>query len=285
MSLVWFNGGLVEEKVTIDPADRGLTLGDGLFETIAILNAKPVYLEAHLDRLDSAARELGIVFSRGAIESGIAELLRASSADCAILRITVTRGMGARALSAEGDRPALLITLAPWRRKTVYAPVRLATSSIRRNESSPASRVKSLSYIDNILAAREASRAGADDALLLNMQGRVACSTIANVFLIAGESLVTPPLSEGVLPGITRARVLALAHAAGLVAEERPIAPADLFTSEAVLLTNSIRLIRPVIAIEGQTLPKPRLDRIRTILDLLIADIESSAGRLDRGNL
>ncbi|MFL5259721.1 MAG: aminotransferase class IV [Hyphomicrobiales bacterium] len=281
MSLVWFNGALVEGPIPVDPADRGLTLGDGLFETIAIFNGKPVYLEAHLDRLDSGAREIGIRTSRAAVERGITELLRMSSADHAILRVTVTRGASARGLSAESDRPASLITLAPWQSGTVYTPARLATGSIRRNESSPASRLKSLSYIDNILAAREASRAGADDALLLNMQGRVACSTIANVFLIAGESLVTPPLSEGALPGITRARVLALARAAGLVADERPIAPADLFTSEAVLLTNSIRLIRPVIAIDGQTLPKPGLDRIRSIFDLLMADITGSIGALD----
>jgi branched-chain amino acid aminotransferase len=281
MSAVWFDGALVEGRIPVDPGDRGLTLGDGLFETIAIFNGKPVYLKAHLDRLDSGARELGIRVSRREIESGIAELLRTSSFGHAILRLTVTRGVGARGLSAESDRPALLITLAPWQLGTIYAPVRLATSSIRRNQSSPASRLKSLSYIDNILAAREASKAGANDALLLNMQGRVACSTIANVFLIAGQSLITPPLSEGVLPGITRARVLALARAAGLVADERPIAPADLFSSGAVFLTNSIRLIRPVMAIDGQTLPKPGLDRIRSIFDLLMADIAGSTGTLD----
>jgi branched-chain amino acid aminotransferase len=285
MSIVWFNGILVEEAIPLDPADRGLALGDGLFETIAVLNGTPVYLEAHLDRLDSAALELGIVLSRKAIERGIAELLRASSADRAILRVSITRGVGARGLSAQGERPTLLITLTPWQQGTVYAPVRLATSSIRRNESSPASGVKSLSYIDNIFAAREASRAGADDALLLNTQGRVACSTIANVFLVAGESLVTPPVSEGVLPGIIRARVLALASRAGLMAAERPIAPPELLSCEAVFLTNSVRLIRPVIAIDGAARLKLGLNRIRRIFDLLITDIESSAGKLDRGNL
>jgi branched-chain amino acid aminotransferase len=285
MSVVWFNGGLVEGPISVDALDRGLTLGDGLFETIAVLNGMPGYLEAHLDRLDSGALELGIVLSRRAIERGIAELLRTLSADHAILRVTITRGPGARGLSAEGDRPTLLITLAPWQRGTVYAPVRLATASIRRNQSSPASRLKSLSYVDNILAAREASKAGADDALLLNTEGRVACSTIANVFLIAGEKLITPPVSEGVLPGIIRSRVLALAPQVGLVPSERPIASAELLAGDAVFVTNSIRLVRPVIAIDGAARPEPGLDRIRTILDQLIADIESSTGKLDRGNL
>src|SRR6185369_16349941 len=115
----------------------------------------------------------------------------------------------------------------------------------------PASRLKTLSYIDCILAAREAARAGVDDALVLNTAGRIACSTIANVFVITGTSLLTPPISEGALPGIIRGRVLALAKAAELAADERPMSIAELMSADAVFLTNSIRLVRPVAAIEG----------------------------------
>jgi branched-chain amino acid aminotransferase len=140
----------------------------------------------------------------------------------------------------------------PWIEGMELAPVKLITAKTRRNEHSPASRHKTLSYMDNILAAREASAAGADDALLLNTRGRIACSTICNLFLLRHGRLITPPESEGVLPGIARQHVIASAPDLGLNCEVRPIEPAELTGDTALFLTNSLRLIRPVTALDGR---------------------------------
>lgn len=246
---VWFNGELATGSLAVDPGDRGLLLGDGIFETLAVFDGKPVWLAEHLERMIEAAETLGIPAERGNIEIAIAQTLRATPHRHGILRMTLTRGAGVRGLAADGSAPSLLITLSPWVKGMLFAPAKLVTSTIRRNETSPASRLKTLSYIDNILAAREAAAARCDDALLLNVQGQVAATTIANIFLLKKGRLATPPLSAGILPGITRRKLLTLTQA-----EERVLAPAELHEAEALFLTNSLRLIRPVHALDGAEL-------------------------------
>lgn len=246
---VWFNGALVTGPLAIDPGDRGLLLGDGLFETVAVFAGKPVWLADHLDRLEAGAKTLGLPADRSKIEAAIAETLGASPHPHGILRITLTRGAGVRGLAADGNAPSLLVTLSAWVKGMLFAPAKLVTSTIRRNETSPASRLKTLSYVDNILAAREAAAAQCDDALLLNTKGRVAATTIANVFVLSGGRLATPPLTAGILPGIARRKLLTLTQA-----EERDIAPAELLLADAVFLTNSLRLVRPVHALDGRQL-------------------------------
>src|SRR4029079_16172122 len=135
-----------------------------------------------------------------------------------ILRITLTRGPGLRGLAAKAIQPSLLITLAPWTGKMLFAPVLLSTSSIRRNETSPASRLKTLSYIDNIIAAREAAAIHCDDALFLHHQAPLASTTIANIFVLRDGSIATPRTSDGVLARIARKKLLSLPEA-----EERPV--------------------------------------------------------------
>lgn len=247
---VWFNGRLVKDaSLSLDPSDRGLLLGDGLFETIAVFNAKAIWLDDHLQRLRAGAATLGLIADRTHIEAAVRDVLSEAQDRHGIMRITLTRGPGVRGLAAEGSRPNLLATLSPWVRGTLFAPASLVTSSIRRNETSPASRLKTLSYIDNVLAARQAAAAGCDDALLLNTSGHVAATTIANLFILRGDRIATPPVSAGILPGIARKKLLAFAKG-----EEREITPADLTEADAVFLTNSLRLIRPVHSLDGTTL-------------------------------
>jgi branched-chain amino acid aminotransferase len=247
---VWFNGRLVKDaSLSIDPSDRGLLLGDGLFETVAVFNGKAIWLDDHLQRLRAGAATLGLTADRTHIETAVSDLLSEARGYHGIMRITLTRGPGLRGLAAEGSRPGLLLTLNPWAKETLFVPAKLMTSSIRRNETSPASRLKTLSYIDNILAAREASAKGCDDALLLNTRGNVASTTIANLFVFRGDRITTPPVSAGILPGIARKKLLAFAKG-----EEREIAPADLTEADAIFLTNSLRLIRPVHSLDGTPL-------------------------------
>jgi branched-chain amino acid aminotransferase len=247
--VVWFNGTLVAEALSVDPSDRGLLLGDGLFETLAVFNGKPIWLDDHLLRLAAGAPLLGFDCDRSLIDTAMASVLAEAPHRHGILRITLTRGPGLRGLAANGKSPSLLVTLAPWTTGTLFTPVKLITSPIRRNETSPASRLKTLSYIDNILAAREAAAAGGDDALFLNAHGHVTATTIANLFVLKDGRLATPPESSGILPGIARKKLLALTGA-----EERPVGPAELHDAQAIFLTNSLRLIRPVHSLDGATL-------------------------------
>lgn len=246
---IWFKGKLVTGALAVDPGDRGLLLGDGIFETIAVLNGKAVWLTEHLERMLAGAEILGIPADRVTIKAAVAETLRASAHRHGILRITLTRGSGVRGLAANGAEPSLLVTLHPWVKGMLFAPAKLVTSAIRRNETSPASRLKTLSYMDNILAAREAAAARCDDALFLNTRGEVAATTIANIFILRAGQLTTPPLSAGILPGIARQKLLSLTQA-----DERDIAPSELLDAEAVFLTNSLRLIRPVHTLDGREL-------------------------------
>ncbi len=112
--------------------------------------------------------------------------------------------------------------------------------------------MKSLSYIDNVLAAREAAKAGADDALMLNSAGRVACSSIANIFLETAGALVTPSLAEGILPGVMRAAVIRAAKDLGIAIREKQVRPADAAGADGLFLTNSLRFIRPVVGLDGK---------------------------------
>jgi branched-chain amino acid aminotransferase len=152
---------------------------------------------------------------------------------------------------------------------TPYAPLTdicsAAIVTIRRNEGSPLSRMKSLAYLDNVLAAGEAAASQAEEAILLNNAGRVAGAARANLFAVIAGRLVTPPLSDGVLPGIARRVVLELAKASAIPAEEASLSPADLLGAREIFLTNSLFEIRAVGRLDGRDLdPGEIAARLRT---------------------
>ncbi len=155
-------------------------------------------------------------------------------------------------------------------------PATLITSTIRRSTAAPSTRLKTLSYIDNIAAAREAASRAIDDALMLNTDERVACSTIANIFLLKGRKLVTPSRGQGILTGVMRQAVLSSAHHLGFACEERPVKPAELFKADAVFLTNSLRFVRPVTLLDQQPLNTADLSRL---IDQLCETARSQCGR------
>ncbi|HLY55689.1 MAG TPA: aminotransferase class IV [Stellaceae bacterium] len=242
---VWVNGRLVDAGV-VDATDRGFTLGDGLFETVRVQEGKPVLFDRHLARLRDGARVLDIPVpaTDAALAGAVAALLAAEGMAEGHIRITLTRGPAPRGvLPPASPNPTLLIAGGPI---AAAAPVRLVIAeSTRRNELSPLCRVKSLNYLDNILARQEAARRGADDAVLLNTAGRVVETTISNLFAVIDGRLVTPPVAEGALPGIMRGVLVER-----MAAVERPIAPEELRCATAVILTNSLG-IRAVVALDG----------------------------------
>lgn len=253
MSVFWFNGTFVEKYLNLDPADRGLLLGDGIFETIAVRNSRAIWLDEHIRRMTDAAVELGLELDAVLLRKAVEQVLHRSEHPFEVMRLTLTRGATPRALAAFGTRPSLLVSLLPYDLAKQVKQLTLATSKIRRNETAPSSHLKTLSYIDGIAAAREVMNQ-ADDALMLNTAGHVACSTVGNLFIMRGRELITPQIGEGILPGITRAKIIDHAAKIGLKVRSAIVAVDELYSADAVFLTNSLRLVTPVTMLNGKAL-------------------------------
>jgi branched-chain amino acid aminotransferase len=267
LSIVWLNGKFTGGDVPLDPADRGFLLGDGVFETVAVKKGRAIWLPEHVARMESAALELGIPFNREDVLSGVAEVLEKSAADGEALRITMSRGVGARGLAGNGRAPTLLITLAEFSCATSPQACRVKISTIRRNEHAPSSRLKTLSYIDGIMAAREVAD-DADEALMLNTAGHVASAAIGNVFLLKDNTLVTPSLDQGILAGITRQKII---EAQVFAAVQRPVDRQELGQADAVFLCNSLRPLRPISHLDGIELNQQPLEKLyREITRLML---------------
>ena len=275
MNRVWFNGAILDGPLALDAGDRGLLLGDGIFETVLVLNRTPLWGNMHLARMESSARELGLGFQRAEIDDAISAILDGIDESHHVLRITLTRGSAARGLGANGGSPALLLSLDRFDPALMFQKATLVTSAVRRNPHSVASRLKTTSYIDNIAAAREASARGADDALMLNIDGNAACSTIANLFVLKDGRLITPARDQAILTGVMRQVLIAAAAHIGILTEERAVEPAELLAADAVFLTNSLRFIRPVTALDQQPLSAFDLSNLMAAL--------SDAARLQCG--
>lgn len=225
--------------------DRGLLLGDGLFETLLALDGRLQDFDAHVERMAAGAEALGLP------QPDVEEALKLCEAAArtvpgrAAVRLTLTAGSGGRGLMRpSAPQPRLFATAAAS--ALPEGPARLVTVSVRRNEGSPVSRWKTLSYLDSVLARREAGEA---EALILNNAGEVACSAAANLFWRAGGRLFTPALDCGVLAGVVRARLL-LTHDVEEVRAPR----GALDAAEAVWLTNSLIGVRPVSHLDGRAL-------------------------------
>jgi branched-chain amino acid aminotransferase len=248
MAKIHLNGRLIEATAArIDPADRGLLLADGLFETLRVYGGRAFQLEAHLARLAAGAVVLDLPLPpAGDIARAVAETLAANDLREGSLRITVTRGPGERGLLPPTQPSATLLIVGHPSGKAPPAAMAAHVSSIRRNEHSPLSRLKSLAYLDNVLALREAAAAGCDEALMLNTAGRLAGGSRSNLFLVLNGSLVTPPPSEGILAGIARRTLIDLAGEAGIAAREAPLNLDDVEAASEALICNSLLEVRPL---------------------------------------
>jgi branched-chain amino acid aminotransferase len=236
LSLCWWNGRtLPAEEIRIPADDSGFLFGDGLFETLRVDDGRAWDIEAHLDRLLAGLRRVGIELleNRNALERALEETAAAAPRPVARMRLTVTRS-------------TRLITTAP------YEPPEIVTAILfphRIGTGSPLAGLKSLSYQANRLALREAESQGAWDTLLMNERGRLVAGSRSNLAAVVGDRVVTPPASDGCLPGTVRRRLLERG-----VIEERSLVPEDLKDCE-VLLMNSLIGVMPVSQIDGQASP------------------------------
>lgn len=256
----WLDGALLPDAATAFPiTDRGLLLGEGLFETLLAWEGTVLEQDAHLERLGRSARALALTLAWSAAELGAAftALLKANDLQRgrAVLRLTLTGGDGPRGLLPPASpQPRLLITARPAAEApadpatVVIAPFAVAAASPLRGH-------KTLSALEQVLARRHAAAAGADEALLLNTAGHLVEASAANLFLVRDGRLLTPPLADGALPGVTRARVLALASEAGIPATaDRSLTAVDLAAADEAFLTNSLIGLRPVGSAAGRIL-------------------------------
>lgn len=232
-----------------------MLFADGVFETWRGVRGVMLDLDAHLDRLAAALARLEIPWPSHLDETvtDAIGVLRAAG-EAAAVRLTVTRGLSRGLLPTPGTEPTsmLLIQPCPTIPPEVYSEG-LATiiATGRRNEAAPTAGLKTLSYTDHVVALMEARRLGADDAILLDTAGHAVEGTTSNLFLVEGDEIATPPLSCGVLPGITRATVIALAAQRGTIVQEHVIARSDLETADEIFLTSSLRGIAPVTRVAG----------------------------------
>ncbi|MDA8093993.1 MAG: branched-chain-amino-acid transaminase [Betaproteobacteria bacterium] len=267
-AVCWLNGRLVSPgEARVSVFDHGLLYGDGVFEGIRFYRRRPFKLEAHLDRMFDSARAiaLDLPWSRADLADAVAMTVAAYDGDDGYLRLVATRGEGALGIDPRNcTNPSLFIIadrLSMVARETRERGVRLIIAATRRlSPDALDPRIKSLNYLNHILARIEANHAGADEAILLDAAGRVAEGTADNIFVVRCGRLLTPPPVEGALAGITRETVLELAHEAGVEAAEIPLAPYDLYTADECFLTGTGAELIPVAQVNGRrmgTCPGP----------------------------
>ncbi len=255
---VYLNGALVPRgEARITPFDRGFLYGYGLFETMRSYGGRVFRLDRHLARLMQSAEELDLVsqLDPDELERAIYQTLEANKLLDARIRLTVAAGEGERELAPppSGTLTILVVAEKLTIPSHIYQQgIRTAIVSTRRNSQSPLPRIKSLNYLEGLIAHSEAVALGADEAIMLNDRGYVSECSTSNIFLVLTGKLLTPSLDSGILPGITREAVLELAHDSDIEAVEGEIPPSDLLRTDEVFITTSVREVVPVVTVDGR---------------------------------
>ena len=255
MTVFWLNGELrSDENAVVSVLDHGLTVGDGVFETLLVRQGDPFALSRHITRLFRSAAGLGLSApSEDVIRRGVAEVVAAAADEAtrARLRITITSGAGPLGSERGDEPPTLIVTLTPtkeWGPSTT-----LATVPWTRNERSAVVGVKTTSYAENAVARAYAHKVGASEAILSNTQGDLCEGTGSNVFVVVDGVVHTPALETGCLAGITRELVLEWGPAVVEHRESR-LPYGVLFEADEVFITSSTRDVHPVTKVDDREL-------------------------------
>ncbi|MBI4289698.1 MAG: aminotransferase class IV [Chloroflexi bacterium] len=259
---IYLNGELLPlNRATLSPYDHGFLYGYGLFEVVSVHRGVPFRLDRHLARLRRSAAVLSLAprLSGLDLEAACLETLRANPREArrdAVMRLTVSGGPADLFPVSSGlRRPTVLITVRAFRPPPVAAYRKGFTAIIaefRRDSLSPLSRVQTTSYLTNYIARQEAVDTGADEALMENERGLLVDGSSSNIFVVMGKMLLTPPLKDGAVPGITREAILELAPLLGFEGGEWSINAADLLQSREAFLTNSTLGVMPLTGLKGQ---------------------------------
>ena len=264
---VYLNDRIVQaERARVSVFDRGFLYGDGVFETVRIHDGRPVWLDRHLARLADACEQIGLPLPDKPWPAIFQKVIDKNRVDHAVIRLTLSRGtMFPSPLVGEsqgegGKTPTVVLFPRPLPHVTPSQRrkgIRLTLTTIRRlSPRSHPTQAKTLNYLNNLLAKREAAERGAFEGLMVTMGGYVAECSMNNVFFIKDRTLYTPSLACGVLPGITRGAVLDMAPSLGLQPREGRYRPAFLYEADECFLTGSGIGILPVQAIDGHLFPQ-----------------------------
>ena len=283
MKACWLNGSLVDPNLaSVSVFDHGLLYGDGAFEGIRFYDKVPFRLNAHLQRLERSARALTleIRYSRAELTSAVGETVVAAGDRDGYIRLVATRGIGTLGVDPRSCRVGTVFILADKLELADQAVYRngarvilAATRRLGADEIDP--RIKSLNYLNQILARIEANQAGADEAIMLNRAGMVVEGTADNVFVVANNRLLTPPLSDGALDGITRQVVFELADRLAIPFGEESLAPYDLYNADECFLTGTGAELIPVVEVQGRRIGRGEhaiFERLRSAYSELIKE-------------
>lgn len=260
--LVWLNGELVpKSQAKVSVFDHGFLYGDGVFEGIRAYNGRVFMLDEHLDRLYESAKSiwLTIPMTKEEMKEAILKTLRANGLKDAYIRVVVSRGEGDLGLDPRKcSKPNVVVItdkIELFPEEFYGRGIEMVTVSVRRNSPQALNpNIKSLNYLNNILAKIEAINAGKPEGLMLTIDGYVAEGTGENIFIVKKGVILTPPAHMGILKGITRQVVINLACESGIAVREEVLTLHDVYTADECFITGTAAEIMPVVKLDGRTI-------------------------------
>jgi branched-chain amino acid aminotransferase len=264
---IYLNGQFVDEPdAKVSVFDHGLLYGDGVFEGIRFYNGRVFLFEEHLDRLWDSAKAilLTIPMERAALREAVLETIRQNGLRDGYVRLVVTRGKGDLGLNPNSCKdPTVFIiaaTIQLYPEKYYTEGLRVNTVPTQRVSAAAVSpAIKSLNYLNNILAKIEGNLYGAQESILLNAQGFIAECTADNIFVIKNDRVLTPQISDGALGGITRRLMFELAREMGRTIEEKQLTRYDLFVADELFLTGTGAEVVPINEVDGRKIGSGRV--------------------------
>jgi branched-chain amino acid aminotransferase len=259
---VWIDGELYDKAdAKISVYDHGLLYGDGIFEGIRVYNGRIFECQAHIDRLFASAKaiRLSIPLSREQVRAAMEETIKANEFRDCYIRLVVTRGVGYLGLNPNKcPTPTVIVitdTIDMYPKEMYEKGMALITASVIRNHPNALSpRIKSLNYLNNILAKIEAIDAGVPEAIMLNHDGNVAECTADNIYAVRGGMVLTPGTADGILEGITRKVIIELCRKHDIPVFEQSLQRHDLYIADEVFLSGSAAEVVPVTKIDGRVI-------------------------------
>lgn len=290
--LIYVNGEFLDkDDAKISVFDHGLLYGDGVFEGIRVYHGKVFKLKEHIDRLYESAKSIyiEIPMTRKAMWEAVQQTVRMNEMIDGYIRLVVTRGIGPLGLDPRTCKNPTLIIIADA--IALYPPqyyqtgLEIMTVATTRNHPSALNpRIKSLNYLNNVMARLEAALAGCQEALMLNHKGEIAECSGDNIFLYKNGEVLTPPLDAGLLAGVTRSVAIELARAEGIVVREVPLTRHDVYIADEVFLTGTAAEIVAVVKCDGRFIgsgkPGPLFKKLRDrFTDYIRSDVERTSSR------
>jgi len=281
---IWLDGKLLDkDDAKISVYDHGLLYGDGVFEGIRASSGKIFRLETHLRRLYNSARaiRLAIPLSPEQLGPAIEQTVKANNFQDCYIRVVVTRGVGYLGLNpAKCANPSVIIiadTIEMYPREVYEKGMAVITASVIRNHPNSLSpRIKSLNYLNNILAKIEAVDAGCPEAIVLNHEGNVAECTADNIFIVRDGRVLTPKITDGILEGVTRDTIIQLCGKLGIPCSERSLQRHDLYIADECFLTGTGAEVVPVTTIDRRPIalgqPGPTTKRLMEAFHRLVRE-------------